>query len=210
MNMNTTFKSATHTMNRSGAQALVVGTDPTGPRGGTSGNWVSGQVVATGRAVDEAWYIAPEMALAICEAIGRPVTGQDRKVRALMARENELEMAIWCEREKKALAARKDDLARSSAAYDLARAEADRQRCARENSERAIELRAIAAEIETSTGAVYWRGTTYVAAIDANHTIRIEDAFKRDLAAAGITSYLYGAALTSAQQKIAAAIRAAA
>lgn len=79
---------ATHTITRGGRQVLVAGRNPRGPRGGTSGNFVDGRIVAQGRAVRAVIQssMPPDVVLNMVDAIGRPLDTGDRFAFSLLQR----------------------------------------------------------------------------------------------------------------------------
>lgn len=195
------MNAAIHTQYKTHRRLLVVGAEPTGPRGGVSGEWVDGEIVATGTACDDLVHIDGELAIALRAALGRAVEGRDRSIRAVCRAGNELAVAVLTAK----IAAERP--AREQAAAEQARAAAADH--AQQVADRAASQRraasAVVAEFSAAPGALYWRGVTYVASTEASGCVRIERAFLDALRAAGVTGQALGNTYSAAQALVAKA-----
>lgn len=175
------MKIAIHTLTRGGRRIAVAGTNPVGPRGGTSGKWLDGIVVAEGRAVSEieASNIDPSDAYAIAKALGRPVGTADKYARELIRNGDALSIAVAIHGGKLA------------------------QRCAQpsEAELRAAELKAWTDRIAAERDAVLFDGVRYGAERNAAGTVKIDPAFNAALRAAGCRGLLLGHVYSQAQQR---------
>lgn len=195
------MRAVIHSEYKTRRHLLVVGDQPTGPRGGLSVKWVDGTVVATGAACPDLIRINGEMALMLKSALGRPVEGRDRNIRAVCRAGNELAVAVLAAKLEAQRPAREQAAADQAQAAAAAAAQIAADRAA---SQRAA-ASAVTAEFEAAPGAIYWRGVTYVATTEPSGCVRIERAFLAALRAAGVAGQALGNTYSAAQALVAKA-----